>query len=412
VLAALVLFAPSGLFAQEVGEATVDDSTRMLRRAIDERDETIQQLMNRIDELEARVEKIEVGSGQEQQVRTETGTIAPEPVDIPIADTEPVDGPIDQGEADVAPKDPTTSTEALKHAELDQEEKDRLVRAAFEQTLIERGGLLLPPRSFDLDPSFSYVHSSSDNILIDGFTVLPVLVIGDIVSQRIRQDQILATMTARLGLPWDSQIEVRVPYSYTKRRTVTADNREETVSDSGLGDVEVALSHQLYKTRGKWPDLLTTVRWKSTTGDSPFRTGSEYSALGTGYHSLNFSLTGVKIVDPLVYFGGFSYSRNFSTNEDIGRFKPGDNLGFNLGTAIALNLNSSLKFSYDQQFALKSELSGETIPGSYLTTGVFSVGITYSFFNAMTVDTSLGIGVTRDSPDVFFNMSFPFRGKF
>ena len=54
--------------------------------------------------------------------------------------------------------------------------------------------------------------------------------------------------------------------------------------------------------------------------------------MGSGYHSANFRLTGVKVIDPIVYFGGATYTYNLSTQEDIGKFEPGQSFGFDLGT--------------------------------------------------------------------------------
>ena len=73
------------------------------------------------------------------------------------------------------------------------------------------------------------------------------------------------------------------------------------------------------------------------------------------------------MVDPVVYFLGFNYGFNLPTSESIGRYNPGDSYGLNLGMAIALNLSSSLSFSYDQKYTSRSRLNGEDIPGSYLT---------------------------------------------
>ncbi len=406
ITASLILFTATGLFAQVASQGTADDTTETLRRASTMRDKIIQKLITRIEQLEKKVSQLE---------KNEKNVSRPEPAtetEAGIAVSETFDNSMVQEDTEDTIKGSAANNTGLVLDEPDSKEQERLIRAAFEHTLIERGGLLLPPYTYAIESSFSYVHSSVDNILIDGFTVLPVLVVGDIVSQRVRRDQFLGAMSARLGLSWDSQVEFRVPYGYMKRRTYSADNEEEILSDSGFGDIELAFSHQFYKSWGEWPDLLTTLRWKSDTGDSPFTSDRGNIFLGTGYHSLNLSFAAVKVIDPVVYFGGINYSFNLATTESIGRYDPGDSYGFNLGMAIALNLSNSISFSYDQQFALHSELDGESISGSYLNTGVFSVGSSYTFTDYLTVDFSLGVGLTSDSPDVVISTAFPFRGKF
>lgn len=236
-----------------------------LRRAIQERDQIILELLQRVEALEKAVQKPMNGEL------------------IPVEPSAPRMAPT--GSAEDAVRGDSERAAALP--ELDEEEKreqERLVRIAFERTLIERGGLLLAPWTFELEPNASFIHSSSDQIVIDGFTILPVLVVGDIFSQRIRRNLVQASVTARLGLPWKMQAEVRVPFGHQRQRILDADGEEAFFDTTGLGDIEVSLSRELFKARGAWPDLLATVTWKTTTGDNPFDEAQpgQRATLGTG----------------------------------------------------------------------------------------------------------------------------------
>ena len=367
--------------AAPVAETGVEDA---LRRLIAEQSALLREQGARIAELEARVAALE---GE------------PPPVASPVAQAEPES-------VVVAP--PAAEAPALTEAE--RREQERLVRAAFQQTLIDRGGLLLPRGALDVEPSASYLLSSSENIVIDGFTILPVLVVGDIVSERVQREVLSVAATARVGLPWRSQLDVRVPFSYQQQRLFSADREERSISGSGLGDIDVGFSRQLTVGNAVWPDLLGSLRYKSTTGDDPFRIDpDETIATGSGFDSLSIALTGVKVVDPVVYFGSVSYSRNFAVDAPFGRYDPGDTAGFSLGMALALNLNSSLSFAYDQQRTKRGHVDRIGIPGSYLTTGMFSVGATFAVGDAFTTDLSLGVGTTADSPDLQLEVAFPLR---
>ena len=155
-----------------------------------------------------------------------------------------------------------------------------------------------------------------------------------------------------------------------------------------------------------------SLRWRTRTGTSPFDVTDDELALGAGYHSLNMSVTGTKVADPLVYFGSLSYGYNDNHIETIGLYDPGDSFGFSLGMAIALNLNSTLAFSYDHQVIHKSKIDNIPIPGSDLTIGVFSVGGSYALSDTLLMDLSLGVGITSDSPDLQLSASFPFRMRY
>ena len=392
VLTALFVMLATGLQAQDGSPSTLNDEATTYREELAKRDRLIAELQLRYEELENRLNRFEANAGG-QQTPEETGKST------------------EGASVETLPKN--VSPESAEHLSSDNRaEQDRLIRSAFENTLVDRGGLLLPAGSFDFETSLTYIHSSSENIVIDGFTLFPILVVGDIVSERLTRDLNVLNFVFRAGLPWDSQVEVRVPYGHQSLRSASADGTELEFSDDGMGDIELTRAHQLYRGGGKWPYLVANLRLKSRTGNSPFSAAEGDIFVGSGYQSTNLSLNTVKVIDPVVYFAGLGYTPNSSTTEEIGKFEPGDSWGFNLGMAIALNLNNSLSFAYDQQFTQKSSLNGAPIPGSYASTGVFSIGSSFLITDHLTIDFSLGVGVTEDAPDLLFSTSFPLRGKF
>jgi hypothetical protein len=279
----------------------------------------------------------------------------------------------------------------------------------LERVLIGHSALLLSPWTLEVEPSLTYAHTSSDRIIVDGVAILDIfgigLVVGEIVSERTRRDLLLSALTLRLGLPWDSQIESRIPYRYESNRVVTADFAERTEQNHGLGDIEYAFSHQLTREKGWIPDLVGNLRWKTTTGES----SSDDLSPGSGFHSVQGLLSTVKASDPVVFFGGVSYTANIA--DDIGGLSidPGDSWGGNLGAALALNPETSINFQWDQKFTSHSTVNGENIPGSELTVGVFRVGFTYALARNVFLDLGVGIGLTDDSPAVQASIALPIR---
>src|SRR6185369_9843299 len=106
------------------------------------------------------------------------------------------------------------------------EEEERIAQAALERTLIERSGMLLSPWTLEIEPSLAYAHASADNISIDGVSVESTLVIGEIISDRVRRNILMPALTFRLGLPKDFQIETKFPLRYESDRTVRGDTTE------------------------------------------------------------------------------------------------------------------------------------------------------------------------------------------
>jgi len=285
-----------------------------------------------------------------------------------------------------------------------------------------RGGLLLPSGTLELDHTTSYFSASSDHVTVDGFALLPVLVVGDITSERVREDYLLPALTARLGLPHKFQLDFRVPYGYELIRTVDAENNQTSSSSFGLGDISFDVSRQLTSEHGRWPDMVANVLFKSTTGKDSYNLTSTQTALGTGFNAIQGNLTLAKSSDPVVFFGNLSYTANLPANHTIsandptnpsattiGHFDPGDSVGFQIGSILALNPETSMTVGWDQRFTRSTQLNGAPIPASYLVEGTLRLGTSYVYAPGRTIDLSFGVGLTPDTPNLQFSVGLPFR---
>jgi len=379
---------------QEVAKATTpgkDPTELKLQEALRERDAIIRNLLERMNELEWRV-----NGGYTTPPR------ADERPTLPAASSSRVINSV-----------VSTST---------YDTTERQATEALDQALIVRGGLLLPSGTLEIDNTTSYFSASSDHVTVNGFALLPVLVVGDIASERVREDYLLPNMTARLGLPHKFQGEFTVPYGYELIRTVDANNVQTSSSSFGLGDIGAGLSRQLTTEHGKVPDMLANVRFKSTTGKDPYNLQSSQVALGTGFNAIQGNLTLAKSSDPVVFFGNLSYTANLKGNHTVsandpnnpaatmvGHFNPGDAIGFQLGSILALNPEVSMTVGWDQRFTRSTTLNGVDIPASYLVEGSLRLGTSYVYAPGRTIDLSFGVGLTPDTPNLQFSVGVPFR---
>ncbi len=365
-----------------------------LQDALRERDAIIRNLLERVSELELRM-----NGGVPPLSKTVENAAAPETV---------------------AGSSHHVVTSVVTDSTYDTTEKQ--ATEALDQALIVRGGLLLPSGTLELDNTLSYFSASSDHVTVDGFALLPVLVVGDITSERVREDYLLPTFTARLGLPHKFQLEFQVPYGYQLSRSVDATNVSTSSSNFGLGDIQGALSRQMVVEHSWVPDILANVRFKSTTGASSFDLASSQTSLGSGFNALQGNLTMAKSNDPVVFFGNLSYTANFAADHTVssndptnpnattvGHFNPGDSAGFQLGSILALNPETSMTLGWDQRFTRVTQMNGVDIPASYLVEGTLRLGTTYLYAPGRTVDFSFGVGLTPDTPNLQFSVGFPLR---
>lgn len=361
---------------------------QQLQQDLRERDAIIRNLLERVGELEKKV------NGKPLEA-------------VPVAAT------LNKVSADTAAVAVTPSDDGY-------DEEERKARAALDRTLVSQGGLLLRPGQVEMETSMSYYNSSANSISINGFSILPVLVVGNIQSSRIRRDMVLSNEATRLGLPGNFQLDVQTPYGYELVRTVQADGTQSSQSARGFGDLDVALTRQLTKERGSMPDLLASVDFKSKTGKDPFDLGTGEVALGSGFYGLRGRVTAVKSSDPMVFFGSMAYTHNFSADKLIAdpnnagqqisaNFTPGDTIGFQLGSVLSVNPEASITFGYDQSFTRATNLNDKSIPGTYLSQGTLRVGGAYIFAPGRTIDLSLGIGLTPDVPNLQFTVGLPLR---
>lgn len=364
-----------------------------IEQALRERDAIIRNLLERVQQLEDRLNAVSTSSGTPAHVARIAETTA---------------APSAGGEA------------VVNNATYD--ETERRATEALDQALVMRGGLLLPPGTLEIDNTTSYFSASSDHVTVDGFALLPILVVGDITSERVREDILLPTFTTRLGLPQRFQMDFTIPYGYVLNRTVDALGNQTSASQFGLGDIQAGVSRQLTFEHGHTPDLLANIRFKSVTGANSYDLASSQTSLGSGFYAVQGNLTAAKSSDPVVFFGNLSYTENLAGRHTVpandpdnpgatmvGHFRPGSSYGFQLGSILALNTETSMTLGWDQRFTRATQLNGATLPGSYLVEGTLRLGTSYLYAPGRTIDLSFGVGLTPDTPNLQFSVGLPFR---
>ncbi|MFQ5657681.1 MAG: transporter [Candidatus Methylomirabilales bacterium] len=302
------------------------------------------------------------------------------------------------------------------------QEEEKPPQVSLERALIERGGLLLRPGQLEITPAVDYNFFDTRRINVSGFSILPTLVIGVLETEKVQRNIVDPSLTLRLGVVEDVQADVRVPYRFTFDR-ISTETTETTRSVNGIGDIEGAVFYQPVREWGWIPDVIVGVRGKSRTGEDPFGGDPDELPLGTGFYSVTGSITGVKSSDPAVIFATVEYTHNFERTvrllgtdpfkTDIG---PGDSIGYNIGVALALNPELAINFRVEQRFVSETEIDpprpGSTsndVPGSTLNVATAFAGITWALGRTVSMDFSVGAGLTEDSPDVTVRLAFPIR---
>jgi hypothetical protein len=283
-------------------------------------------------------------------------------------------------------------------------EEDTAERA-LERTLTAAGALLLLPGSAELSTSISYTHGVEDTV-----TILPPPPENLSASLKARRDVVRTELQLQIGLPYDSQIELGLPYSFVDQEVFAeldflAIDRESEWGH-GIGDLRVGLAKGLLREGRWWPDAIARVFWDTDTG----RTRDGPVVLGrNGFNELGGSLTLTKRQDPLVFVGNVGYETSFEKYN----IEHGDRLNVLVGAFLAASPETSLRFVFQQGFTDEVRINeppfNGKLPASDLTTSVLTLGASSVIGRGVLLDLSVGAGLTDDAPDYTARLSMAWR---
>ncbi len=303
------------------------------------------------------------------------------------------------------------------------------------------GGVLTPKGRLTLEPSIGMTYSSVNRVAIEGFTVLPALLVGIIDVVEADRDTYTARLTGRYGITSRFEAELTAPWVYrddaTKSREFLTGAVEDSIykaQGSGLGDIELGLRYQFKRKKPTSPFLVGNLRIKSDTGTDPFEIATmstlagqpQFSTelpTGSGFWSINPSLTFIYPTDPVVFFGNIGYlwtledDKGTSIDEDgnilgFGKVDPGDAIRASFGIGIGLNEYSSLSISYQLDQFTRTTIATAVDPeiaGSDVTIGKLLVGYSLRTTDGLPLNLAVGIGATDDAPDTDLTFRVPFN---
>ncbi len=288
--------------------------------------------------------------------------------------------------------------------------------------------VLTPRGTLVIEPDIQYVHSTNNQVALLGYTVLPALTIGLIDIQRIESNLSTVSLTARYGLLSRLELEVRVPYvvenTTTETRPLATASSVNSFFDStgnGIGDVELALRAQLNEFRGNNMVWIGSLRVKSRTGTSVFQEPVDPTsglqtrlATGSGFYAVQPGVTFLLPSDPAVFFGGAAYTYSFGRNVGYGYgyVHPGGIIDLTIGMGLTLNERSAFSIGYQQSVVAQTN---QTTPATgralsrvgTLQLGTLRFGVTYQVNPKTLLNITIGIGVTRDTPDLEATVRLP-----
>jgi len=186
-----------------------------------------------------------------------------------------------------------------------------------------------------------------------------------------------------------------------------------------FGDINVGARYQPFEAQRDTPSMTVTGRLSLPTGTSPFKVISGSGlATGAGATSLSGGLNVNQIVDPVALFGSLNLTYSLPAvasqllgTDELVKVQPGVAFGFGAGFAYALSYSITTSISFQESISAGAKLrfsSGKTNYTSSQTSGVLSIGMGYRVTPKTTINTSVGIGLTANSPNMSLDFTVPF----
>jgi hypothetical protein len=297
--------------------------------------------------------------------------------------------------------------------------------------LSDQGGVLTPPGHLIVEPSIEYLHDSSNKLTFRGVSLQDTVLIGVIEASEADRELVSPALTLRYGINSRWDVDIKVPYVYR------ADNltflipqqgqpdlqRKTSLDGNDIGDIEMSTHYQF---TDKPPYLVGNLRFKTTTGKGPFDIKrdsagvDEELATGSGFYSVEPSVTLLYPTDPAVLFATVSYQWNIGQDENknigdvkVGHVDPGDDIGITVGMGFSVNddFSFSLGFKYDLIFETTTDVTAQnqkrTEKSDKLHLGSLLFGMGYRVSPSTNVNLDLQLGVTDDTPDMQATIRVP-----
>lgn len=280
--------------------------------------------------------------------------------------------------------------------EVDEEAAER----ALERTLVAGGALLLRAGQAEFEPSFNYTYRKDD---------VPAAIVGGdaiggpgedlfIGSRDVERDEFTPSATLRIGLPFDAQVELGLPYNIVRQVTQPADNED---TGHGVGDLSIGFAKTLAREAGWRPDIVGRVVYDSGIGNK----SDNNVVLDGGFSDIIAQIVALKRQDPLAFVATASYNYYFEDDND----KPGNQVSLSLGALMATSPETTIRVQLQQNFRNDTEIDGRVVNGSDQNEGILLLGASSILGRGILLDVSAGAGLTDDAPEYFVQVALPIR---
>ncbi len=297
-------------------------------------------------------------------------------------------------------------------------------------------GIVTRPGRLTIEPAFSHAHSNSTVVAVEGYTVIPALLVGLINISEIQRDIFVGALSLKYGFTSKFEAALRVPYlsinEDLRERQAFQGTPVDTVKESsgeGLGDVELSLRYQLNDGLDGMPYIISVLRIKSPTGDGPYDVDQRVvedsqgnpigvelreRPTGSGFWAFEPGFSFIYPTDPAVLFGNLSYVWTLEEDQGLengGTVDPGDVVRFGFGMGFAFNEKTSFSLGYDHSVIRKTTIEHDNnlfdARFDRIQVGSLSFGLSQRLSTSTSLHLTVSVGVTESAPNSEITLKLP-----
>ena len=302
--------------------------------------------------------------------------------------------------------DATAVRQALQKKEGDADQstllKETLTATEKQYSLLKSGRLAV---TYDLSYQYTGVQTFNVNFADSTLTLFDL--------QNTRAHTITNSASIDYGLLDNVTATVTLPLvsKFTQTNTFTG-------ITNGIGDISIGVRAQPFALKRDGATTSFTGTLRLPTGRSPFTTIVGHDlATGGGFLTGTVGANLSKVIDPVALFGSVNLTladaqnhlHQVRDNKTLLSVKPGPSIGFGGGFAYALSYDISTTVSFQETISAPSHLTfdGSKANTSQQTSGILNIGFGVRTSPKTTMNFSLGIGMTADSPNFTLGMNMP-----
>lgn len=219
----------------------------------------------------------------------------------------------------------------------------------------------------------------------------------------------VGTGSIRYGVLPGVETSLTVPAYIATRSTQLTPFSTFTTDIKAMGDVSGQVTASLFKETIDWPGVFGYVAVAAPTGPNPYwiEPGQKpygqpinplYFTQSSGHWNGTVGVTFLKTLEPIILFGGLSYTHYLKRDYAGAIIQPADRYGYNFGFGLAVSERTMIGASVQGIYQQNIVMDGIPRNGTSSEAVILNLSLTQRISMGFYFEPSVGIGMTSDAP--------------